>query len=314
MKFFFKQLLLLTIIPMIIFSINYSIDYRSDGSRFVKNFVNDLNLKDSLNVYVNFPERLVVKERISRQNNSSTIVLGSSRSMLIGKPIGLDVSNFGVSGALLKDFKFIYHYLKEKNTIIDTVYIEISPWLLNKNTKESRYKLFKPKTILSKSKSLFSLKYFFNNIKFYKYKVKVNPKDYIWYKDGTIKYNEEYRTYDLKKIEKHGDGEVYLLDGFNDLKELDISEFSSFIYEIQNDNIEVVFIKHPYPPLINGNIFSKYPNISKSETLIDSLAFKKNIKVLGSFDPNKVGLENTDYYDGMHLNPNGTKKLLGLIK
>ncbi len=312
MKFFLKQLLLLLIVPLFVFVFNYTIDYRSEGSNFIKNFVKDINVNDSLNVYINFPERMVVKERILSQKISSNVVLGSSRSMLIGKPIGLDVLNFGVSGALLKDFKFIYGYLKESNSEINTIYIEISPWLLNTNTKESRYKKFIPPSFTEKLKNLLSVSYFFDNIKFNKYDYKVNSEDYIWYKDGTIKYNKEYVEYDINKIKEYNTDEVYLLDGFNDIKNLNISEFSFFIDEILSDGIKIIFVKHPYPPLINHNIISKYPNILKSKILIDSLALLKNINILGSFDPENNKLKNTDFYDVMHLNPNGIKKLLEL--
>ena len=38
------------------------------------------------------------------------------------------------------------------------------------------------------------------------------------------------------------------------------------------------------------------------------------INILGSFNPKKHNLKNTDYYDGMHLTPDGIKKLLNLNK
>ena len=71
----------------------------------------------------------------------------------------------------------------------------------------------------------------------------------------------------------------------------------------------MMFVKHSYPPLINDNIILKYTNILKTEFIIDSIAFSKKINTLVSFNPKYNNLENIDYYDGMHLNPNGTKKL-----
>ena len=164
-------------------------------------------------------------------------------------------------------------------------------------------------TLKEKIKKITSLRYFFDNVNFNKYKTNVNSKDYVWYKDGSIKYSDEYRLFDIKKIEEYDRVEVYHLDGFNDITKLDISEFISFINQIQNDNVSMIFIKQPYPPLINENIILKYPNILKTEILIDSIALSKKIKTLGSFSPKYNNLENIDYYDGMHLNPNGTKKL-----
>lgn len=309
MKKFLKQLFLILVPTFILIGFNYSIDYRSEGSKFIQNFVKDINLNDSINVYSNLPERMIVKERILRKNISSKIVFGSSRSLLIGKPIEMEVTNFSVAGAVLKDFKFIYHYLKKSQVKIDTIFIEISPWILNKNNKEKRHKEFIDLTIKEKLKKITSIRYFIDNINFNKYKTNVNSKDYVWYKDGSIKYSDEYRLFDIKKIEEYDRDEVYHLDGFNDITKLDISEFISFINQIQNDNVSMIFIKQPYPPLINENIILKYPNILKTEILIDSIALSKKINTLGSFSPKYNNLENIDYYDGMHLNPNGTKKL-----
>jgi hypothetical protein len=314
MKNFFKQLLLILVPTFVITGINYSIDYRSDGSKFIQNFVQEINLNDSINVYSNLPERMIVKERILRKNISSKIVLGSSRSLLMGKPIELEVTNLSVSGAILKDFKFIYHYLKKSQIEIDTLYIEISPWILNNNNKEKRYKEFIDLTIKEKIKKFTSFRYFFDNISPNKYSISVNSKDYVWYKDGAIKIDAQSRLFDLKKIKEYVRDEVYHLNGFNDIAKLDISEFNSFIDEIQNDKVKLIFVKHPYPPLINDKIILKYPNILKTEILIDSIALSKKINILGSFNPKKNNLENIDYYDGMHMTTNGIKKLLNLNK
>ena len=314
MKIFLKQLLLIIVPVCILIGFNYFIDYRSHGSKFVQNFVMDININDSVNVYSNIPERMIVNERIKRNMISPKIVLGSSRSMLIGKPIELEITNLSVSGAILEDFKFIYYYLKKSQVKIDTLFIEISPWIINKNNKEKRYKEFIDLSPKEKIKKFTSVRYFFDNINTNKYTTSVNSKDYVWYKDGSIKYGEEYRFFDKKRIEEFNRDEIYHLDGFNDIAKLDISEFSSFIDEIQNDKVSLIFIKYPYPPLINDNIISKYPNILKTEILIDSIAFAKKINILGSFNPKKHNLKNTDYYDGMHLTPDGIKKLLNLNK
>ena len=156
---------MLILVPVfVLIGFNYSVDYRSDGSKFVQNFVQDINLNDSINVYSNTPERMIIKERILRNKISSKIVLGSSRSMLIGKPIKLEITNLSVSGAILKDFKFIYHYLKKHQVKIDTIYIEISPWILNKNNKEKRYEEFIDLTLKEKIKKFTSFRYFFDNL------------------------------------------------------------------------------------------------------------------------------------------------------
>ena len=73
MKKFLKQLFLILVPTFILIGFNYFIDYRSEGSKFIQNFVKDINLNDSINVYSNLPERMIVKERILTTRYSSKL-------------------------------------------------------------------------------------------------------------------------------------------------------------------------------------------------------------------------------------------------
>jgi len=90
------------------------------------------------------------------------------------------------------------------------------------------------------------------------------------------------------------------------------SNLENFISKVKRSKIFLSFVKHPYPPLINSYILKKYPNILKTDSIINVLSSKYEIPVLGTFYPSKLNIENFDYYDGMHLTPNGLKKLIGI--
>jgi hypothetical protein len=48
----------------------------------------------------------------------------------------------------------------------------------------------------------------------------------------------------------------------------------------------------------------------KTDKIINQISKELNIKIKGSFFPEEVGLTDEDYYDGLHLTIQGTKKLL----
>ncbi|MDG1052023.1 MAG: hypothetical protein P8O81_01385 [Flavobacteriaceae bacterium] len=313
MKKLIKYILRLLVLPFLVFFINTKTGIHKE--EFNKQFVMDLILNDSLKLNINLNDRQIVKSRINYQVNfKKNIVLGSSRSFLIGKPINLDVENYSLAGAIINDFENIYFHLKNKNIQIDTVFLEISPWIFNENALESRYKDFNSPPIKRKIKKLFSVRYLIDNVHPNKYSQARNDKDFIRYSDGTIRYDFEYRNQDnLKSIKNYiMKNDIYHLDKFNLLKKLNSNRLVSLIERMIKDGVFPVLIKHPYPPLINNKILEKHPNVILTEKIIDSLIIKYNLRSFGAFDPEKLNLTNNDYYDGMHLNPNGIKKLLEL--
>ena len=315
MKKFISYILCLLVLPFLVFFINIKAGTHSD--EFNQQFVKDLILYDSLKININLNDRQMVKSRINYKDNfKKNIVLGSSRSLLIGKPINLDVENYSLNGAIINDFENIYFHLKNKNIQIDTVFLEISPWIFNENNVESRYKDFNIPPFKRKIKKLFSVRYLIDNLHPNKYSQALNEKDFIRYSDGTIRYDFKYRNQDnLKSIKDYLNKEdIYHLGEFNSIKKLNSNRLSSLIDRILKDGSIPILIKHSYPPLINNNILKRYPNIKRSEQIVDSLINIFKIKSFGSFEPENLNLTDNDYYDGMHLTPNGTKKLLEIKK
>ena len=300
------------VLPFLVLIINIMTGtHRSD---FNKQFVNDLILNDSLTIKTGFGERQIVKSRINYQENfKKNIVLGSSRSMLIGKPVNLRVENYSMSGAIINDFENVYSELKNRGVSIDTVFVEISPWIFNENVRESRYQDFNIPSLPRRIKKLLSVRYLIDNLNPYKYFPVENEKDFVRYSDGTIKYNYEYRTQDnLKSIKNYILGEIYHLENFNLIEKLDSRRLINLIDNMIKDSVVPVFVKHPYPPLISNTILESYPNIILTEKIIDSLIIKYDLKSYGAFNSEKLNISNHDYYDGLHLTPNGIKKLLEL--
>ena len=305
-KFLFFSLKVL-LIPLIMIFVNIFIDYRSEENGIIKIFLQDLKKYDSLTLNVNFPERKFVKYRIINDNYSfSNIVLGSSRSMLIGKQTSTKVLNLSVSGAILKDYSEIFNLIRKQNLNVNSIILEISPWIFNHNISEMRFQEFTE----SNSYRFLSYNYFFENIKFPKYTLVENKNSLRKYVDGSINYDETKSENYREKIKNYIKGEVYHLEGFNSIKDLDISELVKFIEEVKNEGIELIFLKLPYPPSINSIIMKRYPKILRTDEIINQISKKYRIEILGSFYPEEENLSDKDFIDGMHLRLNGVKKLL----
>ena len=302
---FFSLKVLLT--PLIMIFINIIIDYRSEENGITKKFLQDLKKYDSLTLNVNFPERKFVKYRIINDNYSfSNIVLGSSRSMSIGKQTSNKVLNLSVSGAILKDYSEIFNLIQKQNRSVSSIIIEISPWIFNHNISEMRFQEFTE----SNSYRFLSYNYFLENIKFPKYTLVENKNSLRKYVDGSINYDETKIENYKEKIKNYIKGEVYHLEGFNSIKDLDIYKLVKFVEKVKNQGVELIFLKLPYPPSINSIIMERYPNILKTDEIINQISKKYGIKILGSFHPEEKNLSDKDFIDGMHLRLNGVKKLL----
>ena len=303
---FFSLKVLLT--PVLIIFVNIIVDYRSQKRGISEMFLRDLKKNDSLTLKVNLPERKLIKYRIINGNNSfSKIVLGSSRSMMIGNQTSNEVLNLSVSGAILKDFIEIFNLIKSHNVKVNSAIVEVSPWILNHNVTEKRYLEFKE----SNSLKYVSFSYFLENTTSPKYTLVENDYAFRKYFDGSINYGKNYQKNYKQKIKDYiKQHELNNLEGFNSIKDFKVNVFIQFLKDLKNEGIQIIFLKHPYPPSINSIILNRHPNILKTDKIINQISKELNIKIKGSFFPEEVGLTDEDYYDGLHLTIQGTKKLL----
>lgn len=314
MKKYFNYLFKLLIIPIFILLINMNIDYRNYNSTFVNNFVIDLFENDSLSVRSSYPERAVVKNRIKKGLLFKSVVLGSSRSMLIGQGISNKISNLSVPGATIDDYFAVIKELEINQYKLDTIYVEISPWLFNINNISERHLEFETKN--TSLKSLLSIQYLYDNLKTNKYSININKDDFIYYKNGSIRYNKSYTTNKGNKeyIENFYNAGVYGLYGFNDFENLNINMFEKLVLKCKSLASKLVFIVYPYPKGVKSKIFMKYKNLQKTQEAIELISYEYDVKILGSFNPNLNNITNNDFYDGMHLTEEGISKIMSFSK
>ena len=295
----------------------------------------------------NIEERLLQKNIIQNLLYSpSIIILGSSRIMQIGKKYyGNSCFNNGVSGASIEDLLAIYQLYIENGhaNSIEKVVIGIDPWLFNKNNGQNRWESLSNEyyTFIEKDVP------FVNRIPLYKYSQLVSPSyfqtsvvnipkfiirlrnkenimptyeynniSFTRLSDGTIEYDLKYRsktTVDIEnEIKNYTSGEIYSLENYFELSNDIINDFNLFINKINENGAEVEFLLMPYPVAVYKYLLSneKYKIISSVEEYISFFAKENNINIHGSYNPELFNLNTDDFYDGMHLNDNGIRKIL----
>lgn len=339
-NFIYKASLSTIVILTVLVSVNYFGDganlFGSDYEKVIATIL--LNGKNVTNIS-NYDERRLQKELIENLKKTPDIViLGSSRTMLINNNYFKDqiLLNNSVSGASIEDLISIYQIYKSKGIIPRKMIIGIDPWLFNKNNNQQRWKSleneyneFHKKDLtlaphLFKYKQLFSPSYFQSSIKQLgknnepQATLLRNNKGNTKLTDGSLTYSKQYREASINKInvqaQKYIQGNIYSIENFNELSPNIMHEFELLIEDLKINNIQINFFLAPYYPLVYDEIENGYPMVLKTEKFMRSFARKNSIEILGSFNPNKLGLDETFFYDGMHSKEKGIKIILNSNK
>lgn len=293
---------------------------------------------------VNTDERIFVKKLINESNKMpETIVLGSSRSMGISKTFFDDdrlFFNYSVSGADIRDyisiwFTFLSHFKSEPQKII----FGLDPWIFNNNANDSRWESLSDEyydacllieldvdakkkcsfSYIKKIKELLSISYLKESLKLKKENivpeavaVTDSRKETVIMPDGWRKYGTEFNNISKNLVEKRVNsyisGNIYKL---NEYQDLDTYKFEKFIRYLKGNNIEIIFYLPPYHPKVYSYMLNKsqYKNVENAEIFLRNFALENKIKVYGSYNPKKCGVNSQDFADGMHMKASGYQKI-----
>jgi len=335
----FTHKLLLFIIPIfIIATFNFLVDsahlFNSKG--YINKIVNILKEnKNVINAY-NCDERLLQKGIIDSGIKVDIVVMGSSRSDQIREYFfpKKKLMNLFVSGAVIQDYFALFNLLENNQSLPKTIIIGLDPWVLNSNVGENRWlsiadsyqqmlnklqidyfgNLSNVNLNNEKIKEIFKPKYFYNNIKYIflkKMTLSSTTEKYldtnVKLSDGSFVYDKKYREASNKEIEANAKSYIsannlYHISNYQCLGKNEKHALEKLIEYLKNRNIDIVFFLPPYHPIVYSFIDNneRYKMVSESENYFISLAEKYNIKLVGSFNPDKYQLKNGDFFDGMH--------------
>lgn len=269
----------------------------------------------------NMDERKFVKFRVQVEDlNPNTIVLGSSRIMQIGEHnYSGKVLNLGVSGASIEDDIAIAD-LAIKKFNPSTIFISADPWLFNSKSGQLRWKSLEVEYLSALSKISVS-----TGLKRHSHEevresilIRVGRKIYDVVhsqklissndtpesrdkirRDGSRVFNTTYANKSQKEItDEFSSWLNYAMVNFEYSREYqDI--FGSFIDLISKKH-KVILILPPYHPDLFEQMRAHYPLYLEIESKYRDFAKAHGIRIIGSYNPNKVGCTEVDFYDGMH--------------
>jgi hypothetical protein len=262
---------------------------------------------------------------------------------------GHKVFNNSVSGASVEDHLAIFDLYRKKNSLPRTVILGLDPWVLNSNNQQKRWEelrdeYFEMKAVicaagqeaaprketgtvrrLLRYREFFSPAYFSESIAILA-KSGFSGKQYwatdqnellepVKRHDGSLVYGTEFRERTLEAINRDAKGYVkgpiFSLSSFSELAQPGRTLLENFIGYLKANHVHVVLFLPPYHPQVYAEIRKNdaYKMVDESERWYRSLARKYNLEIRGSFDPAPLGLQEFDFYDGMHPKNEAIQKI-----
>lgn len=346
-EWFLKTILLMFVLLLTTGIFNYIIDSAGifgqgdELTKAARALINDKMIAG----LENYDERQLQKLIIENSGKKFDIIfLGSSTGMQLRHSFlrfgdgSHYFFNHGVSGSSIEDYMAIVGLYESKGYLPTKIIIGVNPWVFNKNSGQSRWKSIGKyyKNILEKIYGTNTEVDYHDNPKYLqlinfdytkanlraitknkKNKIYITNTieidDYIREPDGCIHYPFKTRfkkdTDTQRDAKLYANEPVYSLEKFNKLSNTKL--FEDFITYLQKKNIEVMFLLTPYHPITYKLLIEKpkYKIIVDAELYLKNLASSHNIKISGSYDPEKNSFSSADFTDGMHSKDIVMKKL-----
>lgn len=327
-KFLWRTFLFAAPVLGVVVLVNYRIDPANvfAGGGLEKRAAMILLRGEHVAGLVNYDERLLQREFISGlEKRPQTVVLGSSRGMLIDRRNGRDSSlvNSSVSGARLEDMIAIYQLYEDHHIEPQRVIIELSPYMFNGTYRDRRYQTLNAEYrrgaasvcgqsqglslgTYAKNLEIVSLSYFQSAVRalgnnaetdtIFATADSVTKTHLIKFPDGSIAYSEDYRNNevtaaDIRIAVDYGNGE-----NFRTLSEERQKTFELFVAYLRDRGVQVEFFLAPLPNEVCG----RRPVFKEVEAYVSAYAARQGIPVRGSYDCDTYNLTLSDFYDGLH--------------
>jgi peptidoglycan/LPS O-acetylase OafA/YrhL len=281
--------------------------------------------------FTNMDERKFIKYRIRHETlKPEVIVIGSSRSMQIRESTyGGSLLNLSVSGASIEDRVAIAHMATQKFTP-KTILLGVGPWIFNSNYIGKRWMSLheeyaaalahlnieskaniNPPTATNKNTLFYALWNFYFSVNMKKYATDDVTSEFedLILRDGSHVYSTKSSSKTQNQISHGFNGSIgYGLDDFQHSEELE-ELFTKFV-KSYSKNYKLVLVLAPYHPKLYEQMKSERPVYIKVENLLREFASTNGVAIIGSYNPEKVGCSELEFYDGSHPKEACMKKVL----
>jgi len=267
------------------------------------------------------------------------IALGSSRTKEVRQRYlskeNLNFYNHSVNDASMQDYIAILGaYKKIKKYLPKEIIIGIDPWAFNKNSGRNRWKSIseyydymqqeissaniktdKIVPFINNLKQLGNYEYTLTNIRYLyrRYKKQDNGyyiakditvDDYLREPDGSLHYPDSVKNLEESKLitksKNYAAGNIYSLENYHELAYT--KNFNALIQYLKKEDVKITLFLPPYNPIPYDILKTqKKYRINEIENYLRKYAYENNLNVIGSYNPHKLNLQMSDFFDGMHL-------------
>ncbi len=335
MKQLLRLIALLTAFLLVVFSVNFAVDpaniFRTEyEDRLVEILLSGEN---AANVDNMDDRRFLELYSAARTQPIDTLVLGSSRAMQISGAVTGAENTWvaGVTGSDLRDVISSYFLFEKQGFTPDTVVLSLEMWYLSEGNMDNRaltkeYEAFceqigsepvrTTSARLNRIKNFFSFSYFQSSVQ---YVVKNGLKKSLpeatqdrWAdsavkrNDGTYGYAKAYREKTQQQVDKCAEDKRIvdnIATGFSGISPALQEQLDAFIGYLKDKGITVRLLISPVHPDYYAFMQEKpdtYAQVFATEQIYRDLAQKHDVKLYGTFDPEKLGVTEADFYDEVH--------------
>lgn len=281
---------------------------------------------NATNAEPHLDERLFKKKYAELYKNREIdyLILGASRLMPISSEAinGNSVLNLALSGAKIEDLISIYQVSKANHIKPSNVIIGIDPLFFNPNysrdwwqtISEYYYQFMGVEDFKNYNRPwdrLFSIDYFKKVINSFhdsadldlhsvRYTKEIVNDGYTRRKDGSIYYPKNFREKSLDEVNDIAKSFIVDEYEFDTLSTERIRIIEKLIDRIQMENCNIVILCCPFHPLLFQRIMQR-DCVKNTISYVSDLANRKNLVVIGHYNPTIEGFDEKDFYDATHV-------------
>ena len=288
---------------------------------------------------VDYNDRLVHKLLIQSADQPEDVVaIGSSRILALNSALfsGLSFRNHGLMSGTLQDQMAVIELYRQRKHFPPVVILGMDPWLLNRNSKQRRWRELSPEVSalerfldtsgdmqhldgddsLRKVKEMFSITYFkralvqllsFQTPRDY-FPTNENEGDFrILRADGSMAYEKRLRELSVEAVEASAlalmsRNPVPTLEKFHEMDPWAMRMMGVMVSFLTERSVKVVL----YLPLYHPSAYRSLIANERTRIVLDveahylQLGETLGVPVVGSFDPGAVGCVKSEFYDAVH--------------
>ena len=296
---------------------------------------------------VDFNDRLLQRYLVEEMVTVPQVVaLGSSRVLGIrsGMFPGKVFFNHGLMSGTLQDLVALLELYRQRGDIPAMVVLGLDPWMLNRNTKQRRWRVLHQEVSSflafmelssgvrvdslgwAKWRELASLVYLrrsladlFRQDKATDFFATTSLADTVRIRlaDGSSVYETKIRALSEEAVGESAVAfasrePVPTLEGFFELDSWSMSVTEAIVSYLQSRGVEVAIYLPPYHPSAYELLEHKdsTQQVLAAEEYFKSLSAKFSIGLVGSYDPNKAGCRASEFYDAAHAKESCVSRIL----